>query len=423
MTTDQIKAFNKKLDTSLEAMLPEMEEIYKDIHSHPELSMQETRTSQIAAEYLKKYEWEVATGIGGTGVVGVLRNGEGATVMLRADMDGLPITEATGLPYASTVRTKDEDGREVGVSHTCGHDFHVTWLMGAARLLSEHKDQWNGTVLAVFQPGEEVGRGAKAMMDDDMINRFPKPDIILGQHVMVGIAGHVGHRSGAILSGGDSLQIKLFGRGSHGSQPQNSIDPVIMAAATTIRLQTIVSREIDPDKSAVVTVGSLQAGTKENVIPDDATLKLNIRTFDEDVREQVISAVKRVCRAECHASNAPKEPEFSTINYYPLTQNDVDATAKVAEAFQAQFGERSFETPRRSASEDFSVFGREWKAPYVFWFVGGTDKDIFLEAKKKNAINTIPSNHSPKFAPVLHPTLKTGFVSMLSAAAVWLKAR
>ena len=240
---------------------------------------------------------------------------------------------------------------------------------------------------------------------------------------MVRITGHVGHRSGAILSGGDSLQIKLFGRGSHGSQPQNSIDPVIMAAATTIRLQTIVSREIDPDKSAVVTVGSLQAGTKENVIPDDATLKLNIRTFDEDVREQVISAVKRVCRAECHASNAPKEPEFSTINYYPLTQNDVDATAKVAEAFQAQFGERSFETPRRSASEDFSVFGREWKVPYVFWFVGGTDKDIFLEAKKKNAINTIPSNHSPKFAPVLHPTLKTGFVSMLSAAAVWLKAR
>jgi len=423
MTTDQIKAFNKKLDTSLEAMLPEMEEIYKDIHSHPELSMQETRTSQIAAEYLKKYEWEVATGIGGTGVVGVLKNGEGSTVMLRADMDGLPITEATGLPYASTVRTKDEDGREVGVSHTCVHDFHVTWLMGAARLLSEHKDQWNGTVLAVFQPGEEVGRGAKAMMDDDMINRFPKPDIILGQHVMVGIAGHVGHRSGAILSGGDSLQIKLFGRGSHGSQPQNSIDPVIMAAATTIRLQTIVSREIDPDKSAVVTVGSLQAGTKENVIPDDATLKLNIRTFDEDVREQVISAVKRVCRAECHASNAPKEPEFSTINYYPLTQNDVGATAKVAEAFQAQFGERSFETPRRSASEDFSVFGREWKVPYVFWFVGGTDKDIFLEAKKKNAINTIPSNHSPKFAPVLHPTLKTGFVSMLSAAAVWLNAR
>ena len=423
MTTTQIKALNATLDSALETMLPEMEEIYKDIHSNPELSMQEKRTAQIAADYLKKYNWEVTTGIGGTGVVGIMKNGEGSTVMLRADMDGLPITEATGLPYASTVRTKDEDGREVGVSHTCGHDFHVTWLMGTARLLAENKDQWSGTVIAVFQPGEEVGRGAKAMMDDGMMNRFPKPDIILGQHVMVGIAGYVGHRSGAILSGGDSLQIKLFGRGSHGSQPQNSIDPVIMAAATTMRLQTIVSREIDPDKSAVLTVGSLQAGTKENVIPDDATLKLNIRTFDEDVREHVIAAVKRVCCAECQASNAPKEPEFSTINYYPLTLNDADATAKVAEAFNAQFGERSFETPRKSASEDFSVFGREWNVHYVFWFVGGTDKNIFLEAKKNKAINTIPSNHSPKFAPVLHPTLKTGFITMITAAAVWLNAR
>lgn len=423
MTIPQIKAFNTKLNGALKDMLPEMEEIYKGIHSHPELSMQEKRTAQIAADYLKKYSWDVTTGIGGTGVVGVLKNGEGSTVMLRADMDALPITEATGLPYASTMRVKDEDGREVGVSHTCGHDFHVTWLMGAARLLSEHKDLWSGTVLAVFQPGEEVGRGAKAMMDDGMINRFPKPDIVLGQHVMVGIAGYVGHRSGAILSGGDSVQVKLFGRGAHGSQPQNAIDTVVMAAATTLRLQTIVSREIDPDKSAVVTVGSLQAGTKENVIPDEATLKLNIRTFDEAVREHVLSAVKRICCAECQASNAPKEPEFSTINYYPLTQNDAQATAKVAAAFDAVFGDRSYETPRKSASEDFSVFGREWKTPYVFWFVGGTDKNVFLEAKKNNAINTIPSNHSPRFAPVLHPTLKTGFETMLTAAAVWLNAR
>ena len=423
MTTTQIKAFNAKMDSALEAMLPEMEEIYKDIHRHPELSMQEKRTAQIAADYLKKYNWKVTTGIGGTGVVGLLKNGEGPTVMLRADMDALPITEASGVPYASTVKAKDEAGREVGVSHTCGHDFHVTWLMGAARLLAEHKDQWSGTVLAVFQPGEEVGRGAKAMMDDGMMKRFPKPEVVLGQHVMVGIAGHVGHRSGAIISGGDTLQVKLFGRGSHGSQPQNSIDPVIMAAATTMRLQTIVSREIDPDQSAVLTVGSLQAGTKENIIPDDATLKLNIRTFNEDVREKVMASVKRICKAESQASNAPKEPEFSTLSYYPLTENDAQATARVAEAFDAQFGDRSFETPRRSASEDFSVFGREWKAPYVFWFVGGTDKDVFLEAKKNKAINTIPSNHSPKFAPVLHPTLKTGFVTMITAAAVWLNAR
>ncbi|MDQ3846859.1 MAG: amidohydrolase, partial [Bacteroidota bacterium] len=241
MTIDQIKALNATMDSALEAMLPEMEEIYKDIHRNPELSMQEKRTAKIAADYLTKYNWEVTTGIGGTGVVGLIKNGEGPTVLLRADMDALPVTEATGLPYASTVREKDEDGNEVGVSHVCGHDFHVTWLMGAARLLAEHKDQWSGTIMAIFQPGEEVGRGAKAMMDDSMMERFPKPDIILGQHVMVGMAGSVGHRSGAILAGGDSLKVKLFGRGSHGSQPQTSIDPVIMAAATTIRLQTIVA--------------------------------------------------------------------------------------------------------------------------------------------------------------------------------------
>ena len=422
MTPTQIKALNSKLNSALEAMLPEMEEIYKDIHSNPELSMQEKRTAQIAANYLKKYNWEVTTGIGVTGVVGIMKNGEGPTVMLRADMDALPVTEATGLSYASSLRAKDEDGTEVGVSHVCGHDFHVTWLMGTARLLSEHKSLWSGTVMVVFQPGEEVGRGARSMIDDGMIKRFPKPDIILGQHVMVGIAGHVGHRSGAILAGGDSLKVKIFGRGSHGSQPHTSIDPVIMAAATTIRLQTIVSREIDPNDSAVLTVGSLQAGTKENIIPDDATLKLNIRTFNEDVRDQIISSVKRICCAECQASNAPKEPEISTINYYPITDNDSLATTRVAEAFDTVFGERSFETPRRSASEDFSVFGREWKVPYVFWFVGGTDKHIFLEAKKNKTINKIPSNHSPKFAPVLHPTLKTGFETMIAAAAAWLNA-
>ncbi|GEO05834.1 peptidase [Adhaeribacter aerolatus] len=422
MTITQINALNAEMDSALEAMLPEMEEIYKDLHRNPELSMQEVRTARIAADYLKKYNWEVTAGIGVTGVLGLLNNGEGPTVMLRADMDALPVTEATGLPYASTVRAVDEDGTEVGVSHVCGHDFHVTWLMGTARLLAEHKNLWSGTILAVFQPGEEVGRGAKAMIDDGMMTRFPKPDIILGQHVMVGIAGYVGHRSGAILAGGDSLKVQIFGRGSHGSQPQTAIDPVIMAAATTIRLQTIVSREIDPNDSAVLTVGALQAGTKENIIPDDATLKLNIRTFDEDVRNHIMAAVKRVCCAECQASNAPQEPEFSTLSHYPLTVNDAEATAKVAVAFEAQFGDRSYETPRKSASEDFSVFGRAWQVPYVFWFVGGTDKATFLEAQKNKAINTIPSNHSPKFAPVLHPTLKTGFVTMITAAAVWLNA-
>lgn len=220
MEITQIIAFNDSMESAIDTLLPELEEIYKDIHRNPELSMQEFRTAKIAADYLTKYEYEVSTQIGITGVVGVMKNGDGPTVMLRADMDALPIAEATGLPYSSTTVARDEEGIEVGVSHVCGHDMHVTWLMGAARLFSEHKDQWKGTLMAVFQPGEVVGRGAQGMIDDGMMDRFPKPDIILGQHVMVGEAGTVRHRSGAILSAGNSLKVKLFGRDSHGSQPQ-----------------------------------------------------------------------------------------------------------------------------------------------------------------------------------------------------------
>jgi hippurate hydrolase len=420
MEISQIKAFNAKLDSFMDQLLPELEEIYKDLHRNPELSMQEFRTAKIAADYLAQYQFEVSTGIGVTGVVGMMRNGEGPVVMLRADMDALPVTEDTGLPYASTKVARDEEGIEVGVSHVCGHDLHVTWLMGVARLFSEHKDFWKGTLMAVFQPGEEVGRGAQSMIDDGMMDRFPKPDIILGQHVMVGEAGTVGYRSGTILAAGNSLKVKLFGRGAHGSQPQTSIDPVVMAAATTLRLQTIVSREIAPIENAVLTVGALQAGTKENIIPEEATLKLNIRTFKEDVKEHILAAVKRICCAECAASNAPRDPEFTELSTYPLTENDAFATARVADAFAAQYGDKSYETKPFSGSEDFSVFGRNWKVPYVFWFVGGTDPVLYLEAKKNNQLNAIPSNHSPKFAPVIHPTLKTGLQAMMTAAAAWL---
>jgi hippurate hydrolase len=421
METAQIKEFNNKMDGFIDALLPELEEIYKDIHQNPELSMQEFRTAKIASDYLTRYAYEVSTGIGITGVVGLLKNGEGPVVMLRADMDALPVAEATGLSYASTKVDRDAEGVEVGVSHACGHDLHVAWLMGAARLFSEHRDQWKGTLLVVFQPGEEIGRGAQSMIDDGLMERFPKPDIILGQHVMVGEAGTVRYRSGPILSAGNSLKIKMFGRGAHGSQPQTSIDPVIMAAATTMRLQTIVSREIAPIDNAVLTIGALQAGTKENIIPDDATIKINIRTFDDGVRDHILSAVKRICCAECAASNAPRDPEFTAIDSYPMTVNDAAATNKVAEAFHVQFGDKAFESEPASASEDFSVFGRNWKVPYVFWFVGGTDPATYLEAQKNNLLNTIPSNHSPKFAPVIHPTLKTGLQAMMTAAAAWLQ--
>jgi hippurate hydrolase len=420
METIRIKEFNNKMNSFIDKLLPELEEIYKDIHQNPELSMQEIRTASIAANYIARFGFSVTANVGKTGVVGILKNGEGPTVMLRADMDALPIKEDTGVPYASRKTARGEDGTEVGVSHACGHDMHVTWLLGAARLFGEHRDQWKGTLLVVFQPGEEIGRGAQGMIDDGLMNRFPKPEIILGQHVMVGESGTVGYRSGAILSAGNSIKVKIFGRGAHGSQPQTSIDPVIMAAAITMRLQTIISREVAPIENAVLTIGSIQAGTKENIIPEDATIKLNIRTFDDTVRDHILSAVKRICIAECAASNAPREPELTTLDSYPVTDNDAAATKKISEAFNTQFDGKAHETQPASASEDFSVFGRNWKAPYVFWFVGGTDPVTYQQAKKSNQLNNIPSNHSPKFLPVIHPTLKTGLQAMITAALVWL---
>jgi amidohydrolase len=408
------------LDASFDRMAPELLAIYKDLHGRPELSMQEHRTAGIAADYLGKLGYAVTRAVGVTGVVGVLRNGDGPTVMLRGDMDALPMAEDTGLPYASQATATDADGQQVNVAHSCGHDLHVTWLMGAARVLAESRDAWRGTALVVFQPGEEVAQGANAMVQDWDRAGLPHPDVVLGQHVMVGPAGTVSYRAGVILSAGDSLQVRLFGRGSHGSQPQTSIDPVVMAASTVLRLQTIVSREISPLDSAVLTIGSLQAGTKENIIPDDATIKLNIRTYDEGVRDHMLAAVKRICRAECEASDAPRPPEFTTLSSYPMTSNDPTSTSRVVDAFKAQFGEAAYEGKPASASEDFSVFGRTWGVPYVFWFVGGTDPQVYAKAKEQRMLNTIPSNHSPRFAPVLEPTLKVGLQAMLSAASAWL---
>lgn len=415
-----MNALTAVLEREAASLLPELEAIYKDLHQHPELSMQEFRSAAIAADDLEAEGFVVTRGVGVTGVVGVLENGEGPTVMLRADMDALPVVEDTGLPYASTVKVRDEDGAEVGVSHVCGHDLHIAWLMGVARVLSRHRDAWSGTVLAVFQPGEEIGRGAQSMLDDGMLQRFPKPDVVLGQHVVVGAAGTVGYRSGVILSAGDSLKVRLFGRGAHGSQPQTAIDPVIMAASTAMRLQTIVSREIAPGDNAVLTIGALHAGIRENIIPEDATLKLNIRTYDEKVRNKMLAAVRRICCAECMASNAPRDPEFTTISSFPVTRNDVESTERIAIAFKAQFGASAFETPPAGASEDFSLFGRAWKTPYVFWFVGGTDPETYQRAKAEDRLDTLPNNHSPRFAPVIHPTLKTGLQAMLTAASVWL---
>jgi amidohydrolase len=291
---------------NLDNLLPELEALYKDLHAHPELSMQEKRTAELAAQRLRGAGYEVTEGVGKTGVVGLLRNGDGPTVMLRADMDALPIQEATGLPYASKVKAKDREGNTVPVGHMCGHDMHVAWLVGATTLLAQAQEAWHGTVVAIFQPGEETAEGAQAMIDDGLFDRFPKPSVVLGQHVMVGPAGAVAGRTGAITSAADSLQIRLFGRGAHGSMPQASIDPVVMAAATVMRLQTVVSREVAAAEAAVVTIGSLQAGTKENVIPDEAVIKLNVRTFDAGVRKRVLAAIERIVNAEAAASGATR---------------------------------------------------------------------------------------------------------------------
>ena len=405
----------------LQGLMSDLETIYTDIHSHPELSMQETRTAAIAAEHLRKAGFDVTTGVGKTGVVGVLRNGDGPTVMLRADMDALPVAEATGLPYASKVTARDKDGHEVPVMHACGHDMHVAWLIGATTLLSKARKEWHGTVMAVFQPAEETGTGAQAMIDDGLFKRFPKPDVVLGQHVMVGAAGTISGRAGVITSAGDSLQIRLFGRGAHGSMPQASIDPVVMAAATVLRLQTIVSRELAATEAAVVTIGALQAGTKENVIPDEAIIKLNVRTFDEGVRSRVLAAITRIVNAEAAASGAPKPPEITPLDRYALVVNDAAANQKVGDAFREHFSEGRVEkTLPTSASEDFGCFGAEWNVPSVFWFVGGTDPEIYAKAQAAGRLNDLPTNHNPKFAPVIQPTLRAGVETLLVATLAWL---
>jgi amidohydrolase len=409
----------------LSAILADLEDFYKDLHAHPELSMQEERTSGKAAERLETAGFEVTTDVGKYGVVGLLENGEGPTVMLRADMDALPVRENTGLSYASDETATDNEGNEVPVAHACGHDMHTTCLVGATALLAQASDAWSGTLVAVFQPAEETAEGAQAMIGDGLFDRFPKPAVVLGQHVMPTPAGTVSYRPGTTQAASDSLQIRMFGRGGHGSMPESTVDPVVMAASTVLRLQTVVSREIAATDAAVLTVGALQAGTKENVIPDEATIKLNVRTFDEGVRKSVLDAIERIANAESDASDAPKRPEITPIDRYPLTFNDPEATGRVAEAFGSYFDHDYVEelSAPFPASEDFGSFGTEWHAPSVFWYIGGTDPDTYGKAKQAGRVaQDIPTNHSPNFAPVIHPTLETGVEAMTVAARAWLSS-
>ncbi|MEU9998362.1 amidohydrolase [Streptomyces sp. NPDC050848] len=408
--------------------LPGLRAVYEDLHAHPELSFQEFRTAGVVAALLREQGWEVTEGVGGTGVVGVLSNGEGPVILLRADMDGLPVEEATGLPYASQETAVDGEGNEVPVMHACGHDMHVTCLLGATAQLAAARAEWRGTVVAVFQPAEEVG-GAPAMIEDGFLERFPRADVCLGQHVSPAPVGFVGTRPGPVMAASDSLRVRLFGRGGHGSTPETTVDPIVMAAAVVMRLQTVVSREVGAAQTAVVTVGSLHAGTKENIIPDTADLRINIRSTTPAVRDRVLAAVERIIRAEAAASGAPKDPEITGINAFPVTVNDDRATGTVLTAIAEVLGrERVFTLPQTlTGSEDFGVFGTALGVPSVFWHFGGADPALFRHIDPEVLLtdglpDTIPANHSPHFAPVPDPTIRTGVATLLAAAAAWLCA-
>ena len=292
----------EKVLLGLQTVTKWQESVYKGLHANPELSFQETRTAAIAASKLREAGFEVLEGIGKTGVVGILKNGGGKTVLARADMDALPVKENTGLDYASTATATDADGSHVSVAHSCGHDVHVTCLLGAAELMAKGRDAWSGTFIALFQPAEEVAGGAKAMIEDGLLDRVPRPDVAFAQHVLTFPAGKIGTQTGPVLSAGDSIRITLHGKGAHGSMPHNSVDPVVLAASVVLRLQTIVSRETEPGEFAVLTVGSCVAGSKSNIIPDRAVLLVNLRTYDMDVRRRMIESIERIVKAECDAS-------------------------------------------------------------------------------------------------------------------------
>ncbi|KAJ5787343.1 Amidohydrolase [Penicillium paradoxum] len=416
------KVFSEILSTAA-IDLRSYEELYKHFHAHPELSLQEKATSQTIASHLSKLgAYEVHTNIGGYGLVGILRNGVGKSILLRADMDALPVKELTGLPYASSVTMLDADGVEKPVMHACGHDMHVTCLLAAAEVMAHAQDAWSGTLIVLFQPNEERGGGAQAMVDDGLYSKIPTPDYVFGQHVMRMRAGSVGSRPGTIMAAADSLKITLYGRGGHGSMPHQTVDPVLLAAHIVVRLQDIVSREVDPSDLAVLTVGSLQAGQTENIIADRAEIGVDFRTVTLETRQKILSSIQRIVEAECIASGSPKPPLFAPTRRFPPTLNDQQAALQLAESFGDYFEDFDGDTPRTNVSEDFSTLGTSHGLPCSFWFIGGIDPKLWDKAERGEAPKEeIAGNHSALFAPVIQPTLKTGMDALCVAALTFLK--
>ncbi len=391
----------------LEAIYPEVRALYLDLHQNPELSSHETQTAGKLAGRLREVGYQVTEHVGGTGVVAILKNGAGPTVMLRTELDALPVEEKTGLAYASKVRAKDDAGRDVGVMHACGHDVHMASLFGTAAIMARSREGWHGTLILIGQPAEETIIGAKRMIEDGLLTRFPKPDIALALHVGNQLpAGKVGIGPGYRLSNADSLRITIYGKGGHGSMPNTTVDPIVIAARTVVALQTIVSREVKPGEVAVVTVGYIQAGTKNNIIPDQAELGLTVRSYKPEVRKQVLAAIERMTKAEASAAGALREPKIEHPEATDAVYNDPALAQRMQGVLEASLGKDNVvvEEPGM-ASEDFSYFTAQ-AVPSFYFSLGGADPAKYAEAKASGV--NLPSNHSALFAPDADPALRTG---------------
>jgi amidohydrolase len=387
------------------AVYPLSEALYLDLHQHPELSKHEVQTAAKLANEIRQLGYEVTTGVGGTGIVGVLKNGAGPTVMLRTELDALPVTENTGLPFASTVRTKDDSGMEVGVAHACGHDIHMAAWMGTARIMAGDRTKWHGTLVLIGQPAEETVSGARAMIADGLLTRFPRPDFALAVHDDARLpAGIVGYHAGPILTNADALTITIFGRGGHGARPGATVDPIVIAARTIVALQTIVSRETSPFDPAVITVGSIHGGTKNNIIPDEVRLQLTVRSFTDPVRQHLLSAITRIAKAEAEAAGAPREPLIERGPPAQALVNDTALTRRVSAVLIREFGARAKDTPPEMASEDFAEFQLAG-VPTLMLRVGAVEQAKYDAAMKSGT--PLPSLHSSQFAPDREPTIKT----------------
>jgi amidohydrolase len=398
------------LSTEVNAVYPQARTLYVDLHEHPELSAHEVNTAAKVAAELRKLGYEVTEHVGGTGVVALLRNGAGPTVMLRTELDALPVEEKTGLPYASRVTTKNDAGLTVPVMHACGHDIHMAALVGTAEIMAKNKDQWHGTLMLIAQPAEETVGGAQGMLADGLFTRFPKPDFAIALHTTNNLpAGKVGITPEYARSNADTVNITIYGRGGHGARPETTVDPIVIAAKTILSLQTIVSREIKPGDPVVITVGYIQGGTKNNIIPDEVHLGLTVRSFTTEVRKKLLGAIERVAKAEAESANAPKPPLVQVIDPANAVYNDPKLAERLRVALSQVLGAGNVETiPAEMVSEDFSAYV-EAGVPSLYFSLGVADPAKFKEAETSGM--PLPSNHSPFFSPDVEPSLKTAIES------------